>query len=300
MKIARLFFKVTGLMPNKEIVRTCKNIGLSLSKNVSEAGDVVDIRRVQELLIENIGAKKSSRITIADDFETFKRYTQGLGMDDNVAELFFRGSLSAVLPNPKGKDILLSLRTSEMDPGKALNTVTHELEHVLFKAFSPKSFLSRMIIKLRGQKWFQNYVQKYGSLINEKNMMLQGDLVRTMKMSEGALGGYTDNPLTPKGMVAQMGGNMGWLSLNSRLSCLVRGVQIEDNPKLSLKIMRGLSSALKDESRAYKAGGAVERAWNEGQGVYNNNANKSEMCAAFYDETLVIIEKEIKRLKKLA
>lgn len=300
MKIARLFFKVTGLMPNKEIVRTCKNIGLSLSKNISETGDVIDIRRVRELLVENIGAKKSSRITIADDFETFKRYVRGLGIDDKTAERFFKQSLSAVVPNPSGKDILFSLRTSSMEAGKALNTFTHELEHVLFKTISPKAFLDRLISKIRGDKWLRAYVEKYGRLMNEKMKKLQMDLIYMMQMGGNAIGGYTNNPLTRKGMAAQMGAEMGELSLNSRLRCIVRDVQIPDDPKLSLKIMRGMKGCLKDESRAYKAGGAVERAWNESQGVFNENANKSEMCAAFYDATLDIINKEIKRLKKLA
>ncbi|MBD5401723.1 hypothetical protein HDR58_02820 [bacterium] len=55
---------------------------------------------------------------------------------------------------------------------------------------------------------------------------------------------------------------------------------------------------LKDESRAYKVGGAVQRSWEELKGLATKNANKSEMFAMLYDETLKVVKKEIKNLHK--
>ena len=63
-----------------------------------------------------------------------------MGLDDDMANMYFEASKSTVLPNPKDKSILLSLRLECMDTVDALNTTSHELEHVLFKRFSPRAF----------------------------------------------------------------------------------------------------------------------------------------------------------------
>ena len=62
--------------------------------------------------------------------------------------------------------------------------------------------------------------------------------------------------------------------------------------------MKGLRGILKDESRAYKVGGAVQRSWDEAKGLATDKANKSEMFAMLYDETLKVVKKEIKNLRK--
>lgn len=53
--------------------------------------------------------------------------------------MWFWGSESAVLQNPKDLKILLSLRTSEMPANEAANTTAHELVHVLYQRLSPNT-----------------------------------------------------------------------------------------------------------------------------------------------------------------
>lgn len=74
-----------------------------------------------------------------------------------------------------------------------------------------------------------------------------------------------------------------------------------ENPtdkKLNIKILKFLRTILKEESRAYKVGGATERYFDVKNGIINLNPTKSEMCAAIYDKTREEMTKRIKEAKK--
>lgn len=295
VNLSRLFYKATGLMPRKEIVRTSQNIGKQLAKEC-EQGDTTSVKRVSELLTEVIGKKKAKKIVITDDFETFKQYTASLGLDEKTAKLYFEGSKSAVLSNSNDKSVLLSLRINRMSRREAINTIAHELEHTLFKTLSPRAKLEQYYIKLRGKKWMNNYVQKYGQLINEKAFWLQQKLLMNSKLGTDALSGKTQFPLSKQGLLSQMD-IQSERELNNILKSAITQSD-EMPPKTKLKVLKSFRAILKDESRAYKAGGAAERFYDSLIGASSTNANKSEMMALLYDETRKAVNREIKQVRK--
>ena len=44
MNISRLFYKATGIMPKKEIARTCKNIGKDISNELNAGNSVTKVK----------------------------------------------------------------------------------------------------------------------------------------------------------------------------------------------------------------------------------------------------------------
>ena len=68
-------------------------------------------------------------------------------------------------------------------------------------------------------------------------------------------------------------------------------------PKLNLKILKSVRNTLKDESRAYKVGGASERYFDALHGSVNQNPTKSEMMAYLYDNTISVLNKRIRHAK---
>lgn len=297
MNISRLFYKATGIMPKKEIVRTCKNIGKDISNELN-TGDTVNPTRVQEILTKYIGKKKAAKIEISEDFDTFKKYAQSVGMSNDLATMYFLGSESAVLQNPKNFKILLSLRTSDMPTNEAVNTTAHELEHVLFQGLSPNTFLEKMKIKLRGQKWVERYKEKYSEVINAKNMEMQQSLAFYSNIGDSAIGGYVKHPLTEQGLHAQMNLSKN-RSLRSFLNDFIKE-QLENpaDKRLNIKTLKNLRTILREEARAYKVGGATERYFDVKNGIVNPNPTKSEMCAAIYEKTSEEMTKRIKEAKK--
>lgn len=293
MGIYRLFFKATGLMPRKEIVRTCKNIGKDLAQEL-KSGETVNPARVQELVAKRIGKKNAAKIEISDNFNIFQRYAEDLGIPKDLTKTYFEGSKSTVLPNPL--KTLLSLRTSSMRTSEAVNTATHELEHALFKQFSPRANLEKLYIKLRGPKWSANYAKKYSQILNEKNYGMQAHLLRAGNFGLSAIGGYTEKALNNAGLHSQM--KLKNETIKDYLNKLIqRYIENPVDPKLNLKILKSLRNTLKDESRAYKVGGASERYFDALHCSANQNPTKSEMMAYLYDNAISVLNKRIRSAK---
>lgn len=295
MGIYRLFYRATDLMPRKEIVRTCKNIGKDLAQEL-KSGETVNPARVQELVAKRIGKKNAAKIEISDNFNIFQRYAEDLGIPKDLTKTYFEGSKSTVLPNPKTSKTLLSLRTSSMRTSEAVNTATHELEHALFKQFSPRANLEKLYIKLRGPKWSANYAKKYSQILNEKNYDMQAHLLRAGNFGLSAIGGYTEKALNNAGLHSQM--KLKNETIKDYLNKLIqRYIENPVDPKLNLKILKSLRNTLKDESRAYKVGGASERYFDALHCSANQNPTKSEMMAYLYDNAISVLNKRIRSAK---
>ena len=63
------------------------------------------------------------------------------------------------------------------------------------------------------------------------------------------------------------------------------------------KILKSLRNTLKDESRAYKVGGASERYFDALHCSANQNPTKSEMMAYLYDNAISVLNKRIRSAK---
>lgn len=131
INLSKIIYKATGIMSKKQIMKTCGKIGDEVSENLLN-GNRVKAQTVQEILAKNIGAKKAGKVQITDDLDSFKDFARKeLNLQDDVSELIFYNSKSAVIPGPKTNRSLLSLRTDSMDAAETVNLTAHELEHVL-------------------------------------------------------------------------------------------------------------------------------------------------------------------------
>ncbi len=298
VNFSRLIFKTTGLMSSKEVVRTSKGIGKRLADEV-KAGNEITTSRISELLSESIGKKNADKIVISDKYEDLASYLDVVGIkSDTIKKYIYTTSASTVLTNPKTKSVLLSLRLKNKKVDEALNLVSHEMEHALNQSVTPKIKLEYLYAKLRGKKYLDNFIAKYGKLLNEKNMDLQSSLLYMSKLygsSGGAFGATINQPPTVQGLLKHMS-MQSEKALGNRLNREVKSLLVNDY-KTDKKILKMCKVVLKDESRAYKSGGAVERYWSEINGINNQNANNSEMMALLYDETLAQVKKESKNLR---
>lgn len=309
INISKLIYKTTGIMSKKQIIRTCENVGNRLSDELLTGGGGADkASRVKELLTDAIGAKKASKVIITDDLATFKEFTaKELNFTDDLAEKFFQQSKSAVIPGPKSNKSLLSLRIKNMRPEEAVNSSSHELEHVLYQRLGFRPFRERIYLKIRGKKYLENYLQKYASLMNEKNMVLQGNLLLKSKLGSSATYGFTSYEAGIEGLLKQTG-MKSKEELHKMLENLIRErIILPDCDKRNLKVLKALKALLKDESRAYKVGGKVERRHTDALNLKSltengsasefkpaTNLTKSEMLAQLYNEAIVILKKEVR------
>lgn len=307
INLSRIIYKATGIMSKKQIMKTCGKIGNEVSENLLN-GNSMNAEKVQEILAKNIGAKKAGKVQITDDLESFKAFMKKeLDIPDELSERFFYGSKSAVIPGPKTNSSMLSLRTNSMKPVEIVNITTHELEHVLNQRLGFRARMEKLYTKVRGKKFLENYTKKYGELLNKKNMDMQGNLLLKSKVGSGATHGFTSYEAGIEGLLKQTG-LKSKEELHEMITNLIRKkILLPDCDKRNLKILKALKVILKDESRAYKAGGTAERNYinskikkyqNSGEQVsISGNITKSEMLAQLYDEAIVILKKEIRHQK---
>lgn len=298
-------------MPKKQIIKTCENIGNQLSQDFLTTQRESSPSRVKELLTNTIGAKKASKVIITDDLVTFKEFAKKeIGLTDEVSEMFYNSSKSAVIPGPKSNRSLLCLKTKNMRPDEMLNLTSHELEHVLNQRLGFRAFIEKIYMKVTSKKYLENYTKKYGNIVNEKNMDLQANLIIKSKLGLSASHGFTSYEAGIEGLLKQTG-LKSKEELHKILENLIRKkIILPDCDKRNLKILQALKTILKDESRAYKVGGTVERNHANASTLKyltengtttefkpTTNLTKAEMLAQLYDEAIVILKKEIRHQK---
>ncbi len=307
INLSKIIYKATGIMSKKQIMKTCGKIGDEVSENLLN-GNRVKAQTVQEILAKNIGAKKAGKVQITDDLDSFKDFARKeLNLQDDVSELIFYNSKSAVIPGPKTNRSLLNLRTDSMEAAETVNLTTHELEHVLNQRLGFRASIEKLYVKLRGKKFIENYTKKYGDLLNKKNIDMQAHLLIKSKLGTSATHGFTSYGAGIDGLLKQTG-LKSKEELHKMITKIIREqILLPDCDKRNLKILNAVKVILKDESRAYKAGGTAERNFltrnilkdqsSGGQVSISENITKAEMLSQLYDEAVTVLKKEIKKQK---
>lgn len=294
MNISKIIYNVTGRMTKKHIIKTAESIGTEIIKRAHAKGDL-QISDINEIYIKKLGKKKASKIIISDKFEDFKNFAmKHLSFSDEMAEMFFMGSKATVLPNSNLSKTFLKINLKDFDGlNEIANTIAHESEHLLFINFSFRNFFERLGLKIKGSKWANNYIKKYATKINEKNLALQQYLIYGAKVGEAALGGFSKHKRGIDGLLQQM--EIPTLKdLQNSLTNIITHLTKGEDRKTKLKILKGIKFSFKDEVRAYRVGSNVERS------LYpkTERATKSEILAQLFEETIKVLNGQIKTERK--
>jgi hypothetical protein len=157
--------------------------------------------------------------------------------------------------------------------------------------------LANYYLKLRGPKYVDKFIAKYGELGNNAGFGMQLNLLGYSKIQnaeiQGALGGFAEHKATLAGLLKQVGA-ADKKQLQNDIRKMIQKVQNQlmsnDDPR-RLKILQVIKDILKDESCAYKAGGHAESLYAGTPGQTTN----SEMFAKLYDEAVKVTKQEIKQ-----
>ena len=162
-------YKVSGTMSVKKIEALSKEIGTELADIVLNTGEKINTAQIREILTKKLGQKKAGKVIFGEDYKTFADFIKKeLGLDDYFINYLYISQKSSVLAGPKSGKILLNLKINEMKQPELLNTVSHELEHVITRLSSPAAFNEKLEIKIRGKKFLNRYLEEYSEKVNEK------------------------------------------------------------------------------------------------------------------------------------
>lgn len=293
--IGRLIYRATGIMSKKGIVKNCEAIGKALAQEVKATGGKVEPQRVHELLADVIGRKKASKIAITQDLDTFKAFAkENMNLTEEIAELHYKKSRSAVIPPGKSGKTLLSLRINDMSTVEALNASAHELEHVLYNSVSTTAKKHQFLLKLIPKAKLEKIQKQGNNLLNKTMLNFQRTLIGKANIgpSSRALYECTEHKAGLHGLLKQTG-----FETRKELHDAIRTTIREDVllpccDGKNLSLLKILRRCILDEARAYKVGGIVQRNF-----APNENISKCEMIAQVYEEAAIVLKSEIKNQK---
>ncbi len=287
-------YKSAGIISNKKIEQMAKGIGKELADFSLNTGENITVAKVREVLISKLGKKKADKVVVAEDYETFADFAKKeFNMDAFQIWQLDMGSISCVVPGAKSGNVLLYLKNKEMSASESLNTVSHEIEHVITRLVSPEAFNDKILIKLMGQKKFDKYIKKYAAKMNDVNIQLQQELLSMLGLDEAACGLTMYKP-NKDGLLQQLKCNT-IDEVHGNITNIVNDLELSKKTKENKIIVKTITKGLQDEVRAYKTGSYTERyytneiARRNGK-PENENALVSEMRAMLFQEAVNVLK----------
>ena len=120
------------------------------------------------------------------------------------------------------------------------------------------------------------------------------------KLGNNAINGTVKHPATLDGLVKQCGcKDLKELHLKIREALYEYGILGQNQEKQNKKLLQFLYNHIKDEVRAYSAGSNAQKAYLDMMGIsIGDSATKSEILSMLYKESMTVMEKEIKHIRK--
>lgn len=275
---------------NGKVVRSCLEAGEDFTKVARENGGKLTIEQINNTYRRIL--PKGSNIQAVSDHQQVGTFLRNMKFDEDTVAFLSNGTQALVIKNFKG-ETLFFVPIEKFAGDKAVNIATHEFEHVLNGETTIGAKINKMLMKVLGQKRAEKLALKDSEAVNMKFMTLQQDLVgRKLRITDPLDGTIPQNADT-KGLLDYLGvSSKGRLDVQLRKS--VRKVLDPEAERKNVKYLKVMRAALSDEARAYRAGGQTAK---EYLGL-KEGSTMSEMTSQLYDETVGVIEKEIKAQRK--
>ena len=298
--LGKTIYKLTGLMTKKQLVRTAKTVGESACAKMQQTGRNLSSTEIGEILGNVIGKKAASKIEISGDKASLvEAIMKNFGVPRMHAEGMANQCLSAALGKGMGSKTHLNLQVAGMPLHKSVNLISLETEHALHRTFSFDMLISKLLEKTSfGRKILQKQMAK-STLINEKNLELQGNLIGLTGWSD-CIGGIVSESSRANALL-----EITRCSDKKMLQKKIRDILYKDkiieigNDKQNNFVLKTLIGGLKDESRAYNAGAYVENLYRQSVPKTSQVATtRSEVIADIYDEAIQVMKKERKHIRR--
>ena len=207
--------------------------------------------------------------------------------------------LSAALGKGIGNKTHLNIQVSNMPMHKSVNIIPHETEHALHRTFSFDMLFTKFLEKTSwGRKYLQKMMTK-SEMINNKNIILQGNLMNLTGWNDGA--GGIASEMTRADALFEVTKCSDIQILREQIKKILYEMKVLEigNDKQNNLVLKSAIAGLKDESRAYNVGVHIERLYRQGlQDGSHIATTKSEVIADIYDEAVQVMKKERRHIQK--
>lgn len=296
----KMIYKLTGYMTKKELVRNASAVGKQAWTRMQETGRNLSSTEISEILSGVIGKKGAAKIEISGDKASLvDAIVKNFGSPKSSAERFANSCLSAALGKGIGNKTHLNIQVSNMPMHKSVNIIPHETEHALHRTFSFDMLFTKFLEKTSlGRKYLQKMMTK-SEMINDKNLILQRNLMRLTGWNDAAGGIALEKARTDALFEVTKCSDIQILRERIKKILYEKKVLEIGNDKQNNLVLKSVIAGLKDESRAYNSGAHIERLYRQSlQDGSHIATTRSEVVADIYDVAVQVMKKERRHIQK--
>lgn len=294
MNISSIVYKVTGVMSQKQIMSSCEALGRRLIVESRERPlGIEDFRRC---ITDIVGPKKAKNIIVTDDVEEYYRFMQGSTFSQRQLKNAVEENKAFVVKNPITRKTILFISRPDMQVGETLNVVTHEMEHTLQRTTSLKSKLSNILAKILPNSLIKKINMRYASVVAEAYTGIMG-LLCTLGhfVSDGKIisSGFSSCKPTVSDIIGRSK-IYDETCIKPNLNMVMDIVTEGKTDRFKFRLLKIVRSMVKDESRAYKVGGQIEKEFfNE-----TEKQSNSQLLSVVLEEGVKVLDSEVKKMRK--
>lgn len=296
ISIKELFFnKILDISTVRQIKQNAINFGKSLADNIHQNNGVFNPEEIEKLVLEHLKKEDRENVQIVTDEAGFCDFAEKhMRLDREYARSVFQKSEGLVAQTSNGKMMFL-LKLEGKEPEIATHIATHEFEHLLYKT---SSFIGKLIKKHTKEEAEKEKtdtsIDPSSENCNKKFFKLQNALVGMLigKNATTTPFEYVDQEATIEGILKLSPELTSKKDLDKWLEKYIRQNLIQSNcDESNLAELQGFEIVLRDEARAYEAGGKAQKYYNELTGKNQDKTTMAEMVSVIYTQMANKIQK---------
>lgn len=302
VSIKELFFnKVLEVSTVGQIKQNAINFGKSIAENIHQNNGEFNPKEIEKLVLTHLGEKYNKDVQVITDEADFCDFAEKhMNLKREYAKSLFQKTAGFAAQGTNGKLVFL-LKLDDKEPEIATHIATHEFEHLLYKTSGLMGKLMKKHLSEPTEKkeeetsnpeesFSENVNKKFFSLQNALAGLLLGQDVTSTPFE------YVDQEPTIEGIIKLSPELTSKKDLDKWLEKYIRQNLIQPNfDESNLAELQGFEIVLRDEARAYDAGGKAQKYYNELTSENKDKTTMAEMVSIIYTQ----MANKIQKYKKL-
>lgn len=303
VSIKELFFnKVLDVSTVGQIKQNAINFGKSIAENIHQNNGEFNPKEIEKLVLTHLGEKHNKDVQVVTDEAEFCDFAEKhMNLKREYAKSLFQKTAGFAAQGTNGKLVFL-LKLEDKEPEIATHIATHEFEHLLYKT---SGLMGRLMKKHlsepteeKKEEETSNPAESFSENVNKKFFSLQNALAGLLlgKNATSTPFEYVEQEPTIEGIIKLSPELTSKKDLDKWLEKYIRQNLIQ--PKFdesNLAELQGFEIVLRDEARAYDAGGKAQKYYNELTGKNKDKTTMAEMVSVIYAR----MADKIQKYKKL-
>lgn len=289
MSVKELFFnKVLDVSTVNQIKQNAIHFGEGVAESIYLNDGKFNQQEIEQLVLTHLKEEDAKNLQVATDEDGFCDFAeQYMKLDREYAKSVFEKAEGLVAQSASGKMMFL-LKLEDKEPEIAAHIAAHEFEHLLYKT---SGFVGKLIKKYLAdqskQQSMEASLEPAAEGLNKKFFKLQNGLVGLI-IGTGAITSpfeYVEQEPTLEGILELSPEVSSKEELDMRLERYIKREFLQsETDDSNMAELQGFEMVLRDEARAYEAGGKSQKYYNKLSGKNVGKTTMAEMVAVIYNQ----------------